>query len=180
MSNTSEKPLSGNPNAPPMLHGQYFIEKVYLAGTFIDAIFFGTHNPCVCPSILTLFIRAAVLGIVIILFFQCMSALFDPIIRTNRGIKWGLIAHTATMFSVSMVSTGMGLNMYSIYFIDDRDFSGDGFYPGPFGYQASISSQANSVVPNALFLLNTFLADGFLVSFVLDRTKFVSYIKSFP
>lgn len=179
MSDASEKPLSGNPNAPPMLYGQYFIEKVYLAGVLIDTIFFGTDNPCVCPSVLTLFVRAAVLGIVIILFFQCMGALLNPITRTRRGIKWGLVAHTVAMFSISMVNTGIGLNLYSIYFVDDRDFSGDGFYSGPFGYQAFITSKAISVIPNAMFFLNTFLADGFLVSSVPNRNSFLSYIKSF-
>lgn len=107
-------------------------------------------------------------GIVIVLFFQCMDALLSPY---NKGrTKWGLVAHATAMFSFVTIYTAMTLNIESISFIDNRNFPGaDGVLPpGPVGYQFLIYSKAISIVPNVAFLLNNWLADGLLVSSVLE------------
>lgn len=61
----------------------------------------------------------------------------------------------------------MNLNLQSISYIDNRGFPGGGLLsPGPLGYQFLIYSKATSVVPNIMFLLNNWLADGLLASSV--------------
>lgn len=121
-------------------------------------------------------------GIAIILFFQCMGALLDPINRTRGGIKWGLVAHSTAMFSVLTVDAALSLAIYPISYVDNRDFTGgpdDTGIPGPYGYQWFTYFDAISVAPNVLFFFNTCLADGFLVrSFVIQpKHRRVSYPK---
>ena len=60
----------------------------------------------------------------------------------------------------------MQLNVQSISYIDDRGFPGVKglLIPGPAGYQFSIAAEAIVVVQNVFFVLNNWLADGFLVS----------------
>ena len=130
----------------------------------------------VCLSVLTLSIRFIVLGIVIILFFQCMDRLLNPAHRRMEGIKWGLVAHTVAMFSAVTVYTAMSLNILSDCYIDNREFPGvDGVLPpGPSGYRFLIYSGVISLVPNVMFLLNNWLADGLLVSLVANSVVRVS------
>ena len=96
-----------------------------------------------------------------------MAALFNPEYRRGGPVKWGLISYTAVMFSAVTVLTAVGLNNESISYIDNREFSdvGSVLPPGPDGYQLSISREARSVVPNVMFFINSWLADGLLVSF---------------
>ena len=122
------------------------------------------------PTHANLACSICILGIVTILFFQCMSALLDPANNSRRkGIKWGLVVHTTVMFSLATVATAMGLNLQSISHVDNREFPADGqFPPGPIGYKFLIYTKAISLVPNLTFQLNQWLADGLLVSFVLS------------
>ena len=84
---------------------------------------------------LSSFVRFA-LGVLIVLFFQCMATLLNPVHRRREGVKWGLVSYTMIMSSVVTVFTAMNLNIQSISYIDDRRFPGIyGFSPGPFGYQ---------------------------------------------
>ena len=162
MSDPSQKPWSDNPNAPQIPHDLYVWEKAVLAGGLIGAIFYGLQTYMSVCSILTL-----ILGIIIVMFFQCITALFDPANRRREGTKWGLIIYTVLMFSFVTIRTVMGLNLVSISFVDNREFPGvgDGFPPGPIGYTLSVCSKATSVVPGLMFLLNNWLADGLLASF---------------
>ena len=111
-------------------------------------------------------------GIVIILFFQCMDKLLNPVHRRMEGIRWGLVAHTVAMFSAVTVYTAMSLNILSDCYIDNREFPGvDGVLPpGPSGYRFLIYSGVISLVPNVMFLLNNWLADGLLVSLVANSS----------
>ena len=72
------------------------------------------------------------------------------------------------MFSVVTVFTAMNLDLQSISYIDNREFPGvdQVFPPGPLGYQWFIYSKPLTVVTNLMFLLNNWLADGFLVGFL--------------
>jgi hypothetical protein len=93
-----------------------------------------------------------------------MGTLFNPAHR-RRGIKWGLVSYTVAMFVFVTVFTAMNDNIQSISWIDNREFPGvEGVLPpGPLGYQFFIYSNVISIIPNLMFLLNNWLADGLLV-----------------
>lgn len=107
-----------------------------------------------------------VLGIVTILFFKCMGALFDPLNRTRKGVKWGLAVHAAAMFSFATVYIATSLEIHSTAYIDNREFSSvEGLFPpGPTGYKSFVYSKPTTIVTNAAFLLGDWQADGLLVS----------------
>ena len=94
-----------------------------------------------------------------------MSAFLNPTHGRREGIKWGPVTYTCAMFSFVTIFTAMNLDIQSISFIDNREFPGipDVLPPGPLGYQFLIYSKAISIVPNLMFLLNNWLADGLLV-----------------
>ena len=112
-----------------------------------------------------------VLGILVVLFFQCMTLLLNPVNPRRGGIKWGVVFYTATMFSFATVLTGMGIQIGSISFIDNREFPGvEGLLPpGPLGYQDLIRPTAITIIPNLMFFLNNWLADCLLVSSSFDH-----------
>lgn len=167
MSDSQGQPWSDNPNAPKITHEQYFREKANFAGTLIGAILYGRRkisSPAHLPT-RAYFIRR-ILGIVIMLFFQCMTSLLSPIHRRGEPIKWGFVSFTAAMFSIVTVLTAMNLNNESSAYIDNRAFpgAGDVFPSGPLGYQWFIHSKARGIIPNLMFFLNNWLADSLLVS----------------
>ena len=100
------------------------------------------------------------------LFFQCMAGLLDPARRRKEGIRWGLVSYTVATFSIATVYTAVNLNGQSLSFIDNREFPGvEGeLPPGPLGY-LWLNSRILCAVPDMLFLLNNWLADGLLVSY---------------
>jgi len=167
MSDSSPEPWSDNPNAPQIPYDLYVWEKVVFAEGLIGAILYGLPTYMSVLFLLTSFVRSIVLGIIIVMFFQCMSALFDPANRRREGTKWALVIYTILMFSFVTIRTGMGLNLISISFVDNREFPGvgDRLPPGPIGYQLSAGPKATNIVPSLAFLLNNWLADGLLVSF---------------
>ena len=112
-----------------------------------------------------------ILGIVIVLFFNCMAALFNPINRRGEPIKWALVSYTVVMFSAATVFTGMNLEILSVSYINNREFPGAQYPPippGPYGYQIFIGPEAINVTPNVVFNLSDWLADGLLVSSLFD------------
>ena len=64
----------------------------------------------------------------------------------------------------------MQLSTGSISYIDNRKFPGvEGVVPpGPLGYQFFTFPDACSIIPNFMFLLNGWFADGLLVHFSFD------------
>ena len=110
------------------------------------------------------------LGVVVVVAFKCMTALFHPAYRRGEGIKWGFVCYTMVMFSLVTVLTGINLDIQSICYIDNRDFPGaDGMIPpGPSGYEWFIAPSALNVTPNVMFALCNWLADGLLVSSLFD------------
>lgn len=103
-------------------------------------------------------------GIIIVMFFQCLSALLDPTRRGERGVKWPLVAHTTAMFSFVTVSVVANFYVQIIAFIDNRNFPGIDWYPpGPTGYLLLTGSEAVVVVSSAPMILNGWLADGLLL-----------------
>ena len=106
-----------------------------------------------------------------------MSALCNPVNYAKAGIKWGLVAYIAAMFSIVTIFTATNLSIQSGSYIDNREFPGiDGVLPpGPLGYQFLIYSRGVSIVRNLTFLLNNRLADGLLVNSVYNSTVPVSH-----
>ena len=168
---------SDNPYAPKIPYPLYFVEKVTFAGMLVGTIFYGTH---VTPSLIRLpsppsayfpIIRS-VQGIVIVLFFQCMAALFNPVYHKGEGIKWGLVSYIVAMFSLATAFTAMNLNTQSVSFIDNRECNYSARAPnlnsGPLIYQWFIRPTVLTIPPNLVFLLSYWLADGLLVSSLFD------------
>jgi hypothetical protein len=119
--------------------------------------------------------QSIISGIVIILFFQCIGALINPVNRTSGGIKWLLVIHTVAMFLFVTVFTALNLDISSTAFVDNRAFSGiNGSTPGPIGYQYLSYSQPTGIISTVMFLLNNWLADGLLVSLAHDSITQVS------
>ena len=106
----------------------------------------------------------------IVLFLQCMAALFNPGHRRGERIKWGLVSYTAVMFSLATVFTALVLDIQSVSYIDNREFPGaEGVTPpGPLGYRMVSSAEALDIIPGVVFALSNWLADGFLVSSLLN------------
>ena len=101
------------------------------------------------------------------LFFQCMGVLLNPANPIKRGIKWALVAHTVAMFSFLTIATGIGLTYSSISYIDNRAFpAGDGYPPGPFGYNSFLATTMSTTVYSAMVPLNQWLADGLFVGLI--------------
>ena len=110
-----------------------------------------------------------IVGMVVVLFFQCMFGLLNPANHTRGSLKWGLVAHTVVMFSLVTVSTTMGLDLQSVTYVDNREYNSE-FGSGPLVYQFVTFSDPLNAVPNAMFTLSSWLADSLLVGSVSDPT----------
>jgi len=167
MSDSQGQPWSDNPNAPKISYGWYYAEKTWFAGTLISSILYGARKMTLSslPSIRAhcTFVRFT-LGMLIVLFFKCMAALFNPAFRRGEGIKWGLVTYTVTMFSLVTVYTATKDHILSICFIDNRDFPDD----GPYGYHLANEYTAIFIIARTAFNLNNWMADGLLVSSSFD------------
>lgn len=117
-----------------------------------------------------------ILGMLIVLFFKCVTALFNPVYRGGKDVKWGLVSYTVIMFSLVTVHLATNLDQLSISYIDNRDFAGPvngAELHGPYGYQAAINFKAISIIPRAAFRLNNWSADGLLVGSFLTLWSLV-------
>lgn len=135
-----------------------------MCGIFVAAIIYGMLAYTRWYHLLTHYIP----GVILVLFFRCMGALLNPAGHRKEGIRWGLVAHTVAMFVFLTINVCINFALQSISYVDDREFSGGSTTPrGPYGYQAGLlrSNPMNSV-PNMMFYLNLWLADGLLVSSV--------------
>ena len=172
MSGSQQRPWSDNPNAPVISYSAYLDEKAWFAGTVFSSVLYGTPKTGLFThsSIGAHSVCSVIPGIVVVLFFKCMVALFNPDHRRGEPVKWGLVSYTVVMFLLVTVETTMNLDVQSLSYINNREFPGfEGLIPpGPYGYQLSISPEAISIVPNVMFLLNNWLADGLLVGLPLD------------
>ena len=99
------------------------------------------------------------LGMLIMLFFNCMIALFNRVHHRGEGIKWGLVSYTVIMFLLVTVYTATKGHILSISYIDNRDFP-----RGPWEYQVKTYQTVIPTVSRAAFTLNNWSADAFLVS----------------
>ena len=164
------QPWSDNPNAPNITYSVYFAEKATFAGMLISSILYGEREmlPPARPSVgAHFFVRFTVtLGILIVLFFQCVATLFKHIHVGRESVNWGLISYTVVMFSFVTVYTALNLNLQSTSFIDNREFPG-----GPTTYQINAQVGVPGIPPNVFFISNYWLADGFLVRSLSDAAQ---------
>ena len=163
MSDSQLNPWSDRPDAPNIPYDLYSAEKATFAGNIVCSILYGTPKT---PSPVYLSVCAHPVcpvgsrdrhhGIL------SMYGLFDPEHRRGKSIKWGLVSYTVVMFSILTVITAMSFNIFSITFIDNRQFSGvEGLIPpGPLGYSRSIAPMAIAFLPDAMTVFNNWLADG--------------------
>ena len=166
MSYLSPNLWSDAPYAPQESYRVYFDEKTNLSGFLSGAIFYGKlANSSFCPHSHLRLIPFIIPGISFALFLQCISAFLDPINRSKGGIKWGMVVHTTLMFLVATGYSVANLNLQSISYVDNREFPGlgDG-WPGPYNWQYLIYDKPASYLSLIMFLMNTWLADGLLVS----------------
>ena len=106
------------------------------------------------------------------LFFQCITALLNHAHRREEGIKWWPVFYTVAMFSFVTVYIGMNLGIQSNSFIDNREGNSTrsgspnsaNSTSGPLDYQSNIRQTTHGIIPNVMFTLNNWLADGLLVS----------------
>ena len=168
MSDFRARPWSHDPNAPKITQRLYFAEKAGFAGPLIGAVLYGALNYVRVYLVFTPFARSIVLGIVTILFFQCMGALLNPINRTRGSTKLGLMTYTAVMFSLVTINTAINLGIQSTSYVDDRSSPNvrNPLGSGPLEYQFLISTKAIEIVPIVILFFNNWLADGLLVSSV--------------
>jgi hypothetical protein len=99
-----------------------------------------------------------------------MSALLYPVHRTNKDIKWGLVAHTVAMLVFSTIPAAINRNVLSISYIDNREFPG-----GSIEYK-SILNSTQVFVSVVMFPFNQWLADGLLVSSAPGSATVVSNV----
>jgi len=110
--------------------------------------------------------------VLVVVFFQRVAALFNPVCRKRDGIKWGIVSYTVAMFSFVTVHTTMHLNNQSVSFIDNRQFTDpDGALIGPYGYQSVIRLKPLDIIPNPTYLTNNLPADGLPVGSSFDTAS---------
>ena len=118
---------------------------------------------------LTVPVGLTCLGIVVALFFQCTATLLSRTNPMKNGIRWALVAHTVILFLFLAIPLGIDLDYLSVEYIDNREFpDNDELPPGPLGYDFLLSLKATTTVFNVMFPLSQWLADGLLVSPMLN------------
>ena len=170
MSGSEEWYWSNNPNAPKISYYVYVSEKSRIAGVSLSAIVYGMYQIFPYTSRYSRLIRSVLVGILVVLFFQCMVALLSSANRRREGIKWWLVVYTALMFSCATILVGTGHAVQFDSYIDNREYPGvEGQrIPGPLGYRAALGPGALLTTDALMFQLNYWLADGFLVSSSFD------------
>ena len=91
-----------------------------------------------------------------------MSALLDPVYRTKKVIKWGLVTYIVALFSSLTIGCAIVRDTLSAAYIDNREYD----VAGPFEYLVvlGLSKDVLHLVPALLFPINQWLTDGLLVS----------------
>ena len=96
-------------------------------------------------------------------FFRCMTGLFDPVHRRGERVKWGIVSYTVVMFSLATVLIAANFATFSVSYIDNRQFP-----DGPLVYMSSVLPRTLNPVADAMAIVSNWLADGLLVSSLLD------------
>ena len=165
MSGSQEEVWSDNPNAPKIPYYLYIAEKSRLAGVSLGPILYGTWKISRLHAWIFVLKFSVVVGILVVLFFQCMVALFNSANRRREGINWWLVSYTVLMFSLATILLGTGMTVQFDCYIDNREYPGaeGGGDLGPLGYRDSIGPGALLMTDGLVSSLSYWLADGFLV-----------------
>ena len=120
----------------------------------------------------TFFTQFTILGIVVVLFFECMISLFA---LPRRSFKWILAAHTVAMFSLVTICNAANFRNQSFSYIDERQIPSLEYtlIYGPL-YTYLTYQGAIDLIPAVTFVLNGWLADGLLVS--PNSNSFTGYL----
>ncbi|KAJ3738336.1 hypothetical protein EV360DRAFT_58185 [Lentinula raphanica] len=143
MSNTTAE------SPPPPSSSEYFgpqepsvliwLENTSFAGNIMGAIFY---------------------GVVLTLFIQCVIAIVNnrkkPKIQTKKSII--MLCYVCFMFAMGTLFTAGNMNLQQRSYISFRNFP-DG---GPLGYGLSQYSTWRAIMPNAVFIISNWFADGLL------------------
>ena len=108
-----------------------------------------------------LFSDQSLLGFLVVLFFRCMAALFDPIHRRGERTNWWLVSYTVFMFLAATAQTAMAFYLRMSSYVDNRGFPGfeSTTPPRPLGYESLSFKDALVIVDD---VTNVLL--GYLVS----------------
>lgn len=125
--------------------------------------------------------RFTILGIVIALFFKCMRALLNPVNRRAKVVKCGLVVHTAAMFVLVTIFIVLYTSCQRLTLINSNQSYGfwPELLPGPSDYWVGMVEYT----PAYTYVLNQWLADGFLVSSVpcsVARVSNLGYSSALP
>ena len=96
--------------------------------------------------------------------------------RARGDIRWGLVALTTAMFTLTTIILASFLDIMSISYINNRGFPSLNGAPlsGPLGYQMSTYRKGISFVAPIMVPVNQWLADGLLVSSASNSVAKVS------
>ncbi|EEB95995.1 hypothetical protein MPER_04946, partial [Moniliophthora perniciosa FA553] len=97
-------------------------------------------------------------GIVLTLFFQCVAAILNPKNKQPAGPKQVMLTYVFFMFSMGTIFTALNLNLQQRSYIAFRNFP-EG---GPIGYSLSQYSTWRGLIPNAVYIITNWFADGLL------------------
>ena len=106
----------------------------------------------------------------VVLYFQAITALVNPLYREGQSVKWGFVGYSTVLFGLATTFTAMRVRLQQLAYIDNREFPGlpygvpDTIPPGPIGWSLLMYSKPLAIVPNVCFIIANWMADGLLVS----------------
>ena len=109
-----------------------------------------------------------------------MTVLLGSADHVRKANRWGLLVHTAALFSFSTMSLAIGLFFLSAAYIDAREFSGvDDLPSGPYGYLGLPKFVVFAGISDSVTPVNQWLIDGLLASPMLNSVTWVLNLSCF-
>jgi hypothetical protein len=106
----------------------------------------------------------------VVLYFQAITALVNPLYREGQSIKWGLVGYLTVLFGLATTFTALKVRLQQLAYIDNREFPGLPYGvphtipPGPIGWSLLMYSKPLAIIPNVCFIIANWMADDLLVS----------------
>lgn len=141
--------------APNETASLLWAERANLDGIQLGDVTYGTRSPQPSGTLLS---PRIVLGVYVVLFFMCFSALWDGRTASPRH-SYIMMAYTAVVFALTTVGNAMQMRDLELVLVDNRNYPG-----GPMAYAQEQGSR-RTLVPacTAVFTVSAWLADGLLV-----------------
>lgn len=102
-----------------------------------------------------------IIGMICVVCLQTVNLLIEDPPKRGRRRNKALIAFTFVMFTLAVSFVGLYTRNYQLEFIDNRDYPG-----GPMAWGRTQYGSARLASSNAIGVVISWLADGFLVSVV--------------